>query len=237
MAKNEEYKEITQEEYRRSFEGRKAKLALAHALDIRKFEIDLYWKRATYFWTLIAADLVGYGALQVSTTQNERTDDLSVLLSCIGIIFSFGWFCANKGSKQWQENWESHVDMLEDDITGPLYKIVLSQGEPVSKKEKCVAVITGPGTFSVSKINQIISVAVTILWIVLLFSSLGHFSTKAAIAWTHVVYVSCTVACCAAFLFIGRTGSRCQVLKAKLRSTQILPSQVGSKENSQGVSS
>ena len=29
--------------------------ALAYALDIRKFEIELYWKRGTYFWAFIAA--------------------------------------------------------------------------------------------------------------------------------------------------------------------------------------
>lgn len=34
--------------------------ALALALDIRKFEIDLYWKRATYFWAFIAAAFAGY---------------------------------------------------------------------------------------------------------------------------------------------------------------------------------
>ena len=31
--------------------------ALLQALDIRKYEIDHYWKRATYFWTFIAATL------------------------------------------------------------------------------------------------------------------------------------------------------------------------------------
>jgi hypothetical protein len=34
--------------------------ALEHALDIRKFEIELYWKRASYFWTLIAAAFAAY---------------------------------------------------------------------------------------------------------------------------------------------------------------------------------
>jgi lipopolysaccharide export LptBFGC system permease protein LptF len=34
--------------------------ALNHALDIRKFEIELYWKRAAYFWTFIAAAFAGY---------------------------------------------------------------------------------------------------------------------------------------------------------------------------------
>jgi hypothetical protein len=45
-------------EYLKLFSGKqtaddKQKDALKHALDIRKFEIELYWKRAAYFWTFI----------------------------------------------------------------------------------------------------------------------------------------------------------------------------------------
>jgi hypothetical protein len=229
MKAREKYKEITQQEYLESFQGGaekdedKARLALEHALDIRKFEIDLYWKRAAYFWTLIGADLVGYGALQVSATQNERTDNLSILLSCMGIIFSFAWFCVSKGSKQWQENWENHVDMLENQIIGPLYKTVLSRPKASSKYGACVEFLTGPGPLSVSKINQIIGFFVTILWAVLLLNSLGPFSTKASIERTHLTYVLCTLACCGAFLTLGRTSFECPTPVAKLRTTTITP--------------
>ena len=41
----------------------KVESALQHALDIRKFEISLYWQRGTYFWTLIAATFAGYFAV------------------------------------------------------------------------------------------------------------------------------------------------------------------------------
>jgi tRNA A-37 threonylcarbamoyl transferase component Bud32 len=40
--------------------GEVRKEALKQALDIRKFEIDLYWKRATYFWAFIAVSFAGY---------------------------------------------------------------------------------------------------------------------------------------------------------------------------------
>jgi hypothetical protein len=40
---------------------------LGFALDIRKFEIELYWKRATYFWTFIGATFAAYGAVQVAS--------------------------------------------------------------------------------------------------------------------------------------------------------------------------
>ncbi|BBA33262.1 putative membrane protein [Methylocaldum marinum] len=102
--------------------------ALELALDIRKFEVDLYWKRATYFWTFIAATLAGFVAIQASSSSNKA--DLSVLLCNLGIVFSFGWLCVNRGSKYWQENWENHVDMLEDPVNGPLYKVKSPPAKP-----------------------------------------------------------------------------------------------------------
>lgn len=35
--------------YKAAFSGDKEQAALAVALDVRKFEIELYWKRAAYF--------------------------------------------------------------------------------------------------------------------------------------------------------------------------------------------
>jgi hypothetical protein len=39
---------------------------------VRKFEIDLFWKRSLFFWTFIGAALVAYAAL-----MKEREDELS----------------------------------------------------------------------------------------------------------------------------------------------------------------
>jgi hypothetical protein len=104
--------------------------ALAFAHDIRKFEIELYWKRATYFWTLIAASIGGFVLLL--NTEEAKLDVLArqlrpVLLQAmasIAFLFSIGWFVVNKGSKFWQRNWEAHVDLLEGRVTGHLYKRV-----------------------------------------------------------------------------------------------------------------
>ena len=76
----------SQDEYNSEFSGAKKKNALTQVLDIRKFEIELYWKRATYFWTFIAAALAGFIAVQASTSTNKH--DLSVVISCLGIVFS-----------------------------------------------------------------------------------------------------------------------------------------------------
>lgn len=145
----------SQEDYLRDFSGKIRGKALEQALDIRKFEIELYWKRATYFWTFIAASLAGFGAIQISTAPSKA--DLSVILSCLGIVFSIGWLCVNRGSKHWQENWENHVDMLEDEKVGPLYKVVLTRARPKGGREWTQHFLNGPSQISVSKINQIIS--------------------------------------------------------------------------------
>ena len=69
------------------------KEVLDKALDIRKFEIDLYWRRATYFWAFIAATFAGYFAIFSADKLSEvaKQEELFIL-SCIGLVFSFGWF-------------------------------------------------------------------------------------------------------------------------------------------------
>jgi hypothetical protein len=130
--------------------------ALREALDNRKFEIDLYWKRAAYFWTFIAAAFAAYFVL-----QKDGYPSLVYVVTCLGFIFSLAWYFVNRGSKFWQQNWEMHVDLLEDDIAGPLYKTVLRP------REYKLRDLTDAYPFSVSKINQILSLFVTFVWLIL----------------------------------------------------------------------
>ena len=131
--------------------------ALKHALDIRKLEIKMYWKRTTYFWTLNAATFAGYFAIK---STNQAIDYyVAPLVSCIGLIISFGWYIANRGAKYWQENWELHVDLLEDEIMGPLYKTT-----PYIKRFAAFHPISA-FPFSVSKVNQILSLFIAVVWL------------------------------------------------------------------------
>lgn len=128
------------------------------ALQIRQFEIELYWKRATYFWTLIAASFAGYFAL-ASSDKSGTHPCLLLLVSCIGLILSTGWYLVNRGSKYWQQNWESHVDALEDEFAGPLYKTTIAN-------ERFRWWVPYDGyPFSVSKVNQLISLFVVLVWL------------------------------------------------------------------------
>ncbi len=201
MSNSSSTKILTPDEYKSKFEGKEEK-ALTQALDIRKFEIDLYWKRATYFWTFIAATFAGFVAIQASTSETKI--DLSIIISCLGFVFSFAWFCVNRGSKFWQENWEKHVDVLEDDVTGPLYKVVLSRNQNGNCKDKAVHLITGPSKLSVSKINQIISLYVTLLWGILAFYSLPEFDCNAPVNWFYVTVIVLSFVTCGLFLILGK---------------------------------
>ncbi|SDF78309.1 hypothetical protein SPACI_034340 [Sporomusa acidovorans DSM 3132] len=86
----------------------------------------MYWKRATYFWTFIGVIFAGYFLLIKETNVNYLN---LFFVNCLGFIFSFCWYLVNKGSKFWQSNWEKQVDMLEERVHGPLYKIVIYERE------------------------------------------------------------------------------------------------------------
>ncbi len=151
-------------EYDALFQGtpespdRQAK-ALAQALDIRNFEIELYWKRTTYFWTLNAAALAGFFAL--ADADAVRALDAQFIVSCLGFVLSLGWYLATRGSKFWQENWERHVDLLEDSVMGPLYKTSLDP------KSAGFWELLGPYSISTSKVNQALSLYMLLVWIYL----------------------------------------------------------------------
>ena len=149
------------------FENKRS-LALKNALDIRKFEIELYWKRGAYFWTFIAITFTSYFIVlstdisKIGFTQHLK-DELLFLINLFGLFLAVSWFFVNKGSKHWQENWEKHVDLLEDDIMGPLYKTTVFLDRFWDRFNPLKAF-----PYSVGKINQLISFVVIFLWLFLL---------------------------------------------------------------------
>lgn len=128
--------------------------ALDRAWETRSFEIELYWKRALYFWGFISAIFVAYVAV-----LDLKLDMLALLLSLAGVLFSFSFYLANRGSKFWQENWEAHIDILESEMEGNLYKVVMKQ----NKKKHILSAMP----YSVSNINSFLSLFLTVFWIFL----------------------------------------------------------------------
>lgn len=121
-----------------SFDLRRIKTAFKFSHDVRKFEIELFWKRGTYYWAFILASFTAYFAslnkiigendvsLRTFTEMPILSKIILLILSCTTLIFCFSWVLINKGAKFWQKNWEAHVDMMEDMFSGKLYKTILN---------------------------------------------------------------------------------------------------------------
>ncbi|WP_375457957.1 hypothetical protein [uncultured Enterovirga sp.] len=81
--------------------------------DVRKFEIELFWKRSTFFWTFIAASFVAYATLK---DHDQRL--LRFAVSCFGIVCSLAWTLGNRGNKYWQEAWEKKLRRHQEGFLG-----------------------------------------------------------------------------------------------------------------------
>jgi len=190
--------------------------ALKHALEIRRFEIELYWKRATYFWTFIAGAFAAYGVIQGVGDPTQKVH-LSVLVGVLGFVFSFAWQAVNRGSKKWQENWENHVALLEDKAIGPLYKTVI--GRPPVDGFSIEHLLTGPESYSVSKINQIISIFVTVIWLILVYFALPSFGGSPDPFL--IIVISLGGLACIAIAVYGRTDTRGHTLEVEYFDSKI----------------
>lgn len=151
--------------------------ALNKAWEVRNFEIELYWKRALYFWGFIA--LAFSGLITILNIKNDLFDtswinhNLIAFIFCItGIVFSYAWYLVNRASKRWQENWEQWIVYLEESLYGKLYQTPIDFEEidkNVERKEDKYISLCNCGKYSVSRINIFISLFITLIWIGLSF--------------------------------------------------------------------
>lgn len=182
--------------------AREAALERAHA--IREFEIDLYWKRANYFWLLQAAVFAAVG-LTWKADQETLPEILPIGLASLGVITAWAGWLASQGSKFWQRNWEHHIDMLESEFTGNLYKTVY----------------VGPSgvRWSLTGISEALALCFTVFWVLILgavsLSMNPNWSFNVADLTWRLNSIEIGTAICwllavlgAAFLFKQKTGIR-----------------------------
>ncbi|MDQ4086840.1 MAG: hypothetical protein M3177_02310 [Pseudomonadota bacterium] len=118
-------------------EGSEAhKAALARAHELRKFEIENYWKRSSYFWGF---QLVSFGALALTAKDGQFHPPIVLVVSVLGALAALTGVLSARGSKFWQANWEGHVDFLETAVEGNLHTTALVDKEI---------------SFSVSRVNE-----------------------------------------------------------------------------------
>jgi hypothetical protein len=120
------------------------------AVQIRNFEIELFWKRSIFFWGFISAAFFGYAALR------KLNPELGLVVACFGMVCSFAWTLLNRGSKYWQESWETKVNNSEVDVTG----VFFAQEEERQDKGWWLSA----QKYSVSKLAIALSDYVFLLW-------------------------------------------------------------------------
>ncbi|MFX2638640.1 hypothetical protein [Enterobacter hormaechei] len=129
------------------------------AHDIRKFEIELYWKRTAYVWTLIASLITVTGVLLAAyyrlPTDSGGSNALLGLVASVAILGVLITIISSKiirGGEYWQKNWEYHVSLLEPLFSGRIYSTL------VNKKLK---------RHSISKLNSILYFLFLGVWLLL----------------------------------------------------------------------
>ena len=163
---------ISKEDYINNFDEKKLEEAFQIALDTRKFEIELYWKRTGYFVLFIGAVFVGYyRVLPISEPSDSEKEWLLLLLSSLGFLLSLLWYMANRGSKFWQENWETHIEDLSIELGKPIFDIIKINEHTVYNPKQ----FNKSYPFSVSRVNQMVSLIITFSWLLILLKDLGVF--------------------------------------------------------------
>lgn len=141
QSKEQEAKEIAMERFKL-------------AVDLRKFEIELFWKRSVFFWGFIAAAFVGYGVL-----RDRGFGFATLAITCFGVLCSVSWILINLGSKFWQENWEQAAKMYAKDVAFKEFWLA----EPVEDKG-----LLSAARYSVSRLVISLSCFTTGLWVLIL---------------------------------------------------------------------
>jgi formylglycine-generating enzyme required for sulfatase activity len=142
------------------------------AVQTREFETKLYWTRSNYFWVFVSAIAVAWH----HTKDNSLFINFSVML--LGFIVSFVWFCASKGNKYWQNNWEANIYYLSRILKVPVFELLL---DPACDN---LCKLNSKYRYSVSKLNQFVSLAVTVSWMLLIYYTVcKNFIDKIDITW------------------------------------------------------
>lgn len=123
--------------------------ALDRAYELRSFEIELVWKRATYFFLSQAAVFAAFGY----TLRDMATIGLLIPEALAALGLATAWFGAlsSIGSRFWQQNWEHHIDLLESELEGELHKTVVKKPRKLS--------------FSVSRSQMFLAFALVVFWL------------------------------------------------------------------------
>ena len=119
-------------------------------LDLRKFEIENFWKRTLFFWGTLAILLVAY-------FKQAGQDKYLVCLSLIGLLYNIIFSLSIRGSKYWQEHWEVKASEFENKLQ---FKLLNDDSWNPTFESR----FTYPYRFSVSKLTMLLSDLTVLMW-------------------------------------------------------------------------
>lgn len=141
--------------------------------ETRKFEIDLLWRRAAYFWAFIASAFAAFG---LAVANDEL--GLALLSGVFGLVSSLGWTVVNRGSRFWFLVWEKRTKDNEAAVVGDVEFFRDTNPDEISDGW------FGGTRFSVSRTAIAFSDFVVVVWLVALGWQL--FEPGNEIEWDRV---------------------------------------------------
>lgn len=134
-------------------------------VDTRKFEIDNFWKRTVFFWGAIGVLLLAY-----FTAKNS--EDYLIFIAYLGFSFNFIFSLSLRGSKYWQEHWETAAEKYESGLEFKLFRWKL--GKTIKDNNKEVLPLLRPYRYSVSKLTMILSDITLPIWLLLIIKDWNY---------------------------------------------------------------
>ena len=133
--------------------------SLNAALETRRLEIELFWRRATFFWGFQIAALTVVGlAVRIDGGDHDPLRLVTLNASLIiGFWAAVAGYLSARGAKYWQEVWEYRLEELE-----PFPMFAASTTRTKS--------FLGPGCWSVSKQYITFLLFIIFLWVLSLLA-------------------------------------------------------------------
>lgn len=131
------------------------------AFELRKFEIENFWKRGWFFGALLIALTAGYFSLKPETQSNYY-----IFLSFIAFFVSLAQCLMNRGSKYWQERWEYFTKEKEKELGIEITNTTPANAHAFHRDlaKKNENALTKGWRFSVSKLTFLVWDITTICW-------------------------------------------------------------------------
>ena len=146
--------------------------------ELRKFEIENFWKRTLFFWGTITIIYAGYFSASLGHFQ--------IIITLIGVLFNIVFSLSTRGSKYWQEHWESIAVVYENELDFKLFRTETSYLINTHNK----SIYTKPYRFSVSKLTMLLSDLSVITWIILWIKELIELFLKNILRFEFSFYNS-----------------------------------------------